>query len=112
MKRLAQTVRLVPGRRAEYLALHAAVWPAVEAALHAAHVTNYSIFVHGDTLFGYMEYTGETFEADMATIALDTETRRWWELTSPCLEPFPDSGTGGTWSDMAEIWHLSETGPA
>jgi len=42
------------------------VWPGVEAALRAASVRNYSIFLRGDTLFGYFEYHGDDFEADMA----------------------------------------------
>lgn len=41
MRRIAQTIRLRPERRDEYLALHAAVWPAVEAALRAANIRNY-----------------------------------------------------------------------
>jgi L-rhamnose mutarotase len=48
----------------------------------------------------------------MAAIAQDPETQRWWALTDPCLESLADTGTGGTWSDMTEIWHLSETDPA
>jgi len=69
VKRLAQTIRLRPERREEYLALHREVWPGVEAALLAANVRNYTIFLRGDTLFGYFEYHGDDFEADMASIA-------------------------------------------
>jgi len=108
VKRLAQTIRLRPERREEYLALHRQVWPGVEAALRAANVRNYSIFLRGDTLFGYFEYHGDDFEADMAAVAADSETQRWWRLTDPCQEPWPDAGTGGQWSDLTEIWHLSE----
>jgi L-rhamnose mutarotase len=107
VRRIAQTIRLRPERREEYLRLHAAVWPGVEAALHAAHITNYSIFLRGDTLFAYYEYTGDDLAADMAAIAADPETQRWWRLTDPCQEPWPDRGAGGNWSDLTEIWHLS-----
>jgi len=109
MKRVAQTIRLRPERREEYLRLHAQVWPGVEAALLTANVRNYSIFLHGDTLFGYFEYHGDDFEADLAAIAADPDTKRWWTLTDPCQEPWPDSAAGGHWSDLTEIWHLSET---
>lgn len=108
VKRLAQTIRLRPERREEYLALHREVWPGVEAALRAANVRNYTIFLREDTLFGYFEYHGDDFEADMASIAADPDTRRWWKLTDPCQEPRHDVGTGGHWSDLTEIWHLSE----
>lgn len=65
MKRIAQTIRLRPKRREEYLTtLHAVVWPGVEAALHRAHVRNYTIFRHHDVLCAYFEYHGEDFEAE------------------------------------------------
>ena len=108
VRRLAQTVRLRPERREEYLALHRAVWPGVEAALHAAHIRNYTIFLRGDTLFSYFEYHGEDFDADLATISADSDTRAWWQLTDPCQEPWSDTGAGGVWSDLEEIWHLTE----
>ena len=108
MKRLAQTIRLLPEHRQEYLTLHAAVWPGVEAALRAANIRNYGIILRGDVLFGYFEYHGEDFDADLASVAADPDTRRWWELTDPCQEPWPDAGAGGRWSDLTEIWHLSE----
>jgi L-rhamnose mutarotase len=111
VKRVAQTIRLRPERRAEYLALHREVWPGVEAALRAANVRNYSIFLREDTLFGYFEYHGDDFAADMASIAADPHTQRWWSLTDPCQECWPDAGVGGQWSDLAEIWHLREEPP-
>lgn len=108
MKRLAQTIRLRPERREEYLALHRQVWPEVETALRKAGIRNYSIFLRGDTLFAYLEYHGRDFEADLASIAADPDTQRWWRLTDPCQEPWPDTGAGGNWSDLEEIWHLNE----
>ncbi|WP_234544577.1 L-rhamnose mutarotase [Streptomyces shenzhenensis] len=108
MKRHAQTVRLRPERREEYLALHRAVWPEVEAALRAAHFRNYTIFLRGDVLFSYFEYDGDDFDADVAAIAADPATQRWWRLTDPCQQPWSDTGAGGTWSDLEEVWHLKE----
>ncbi|MCQ9184285.1 L-rhamnose mutarotase [Streptomyces sp. IBSBF 2953] len=107
MKRIAQTIRLRPAHREEYLRLHSAVWPTVEAALLRANIRNYSIYLHGDVLFAYMEYIGEDFEADMASIEADPETQRWWTLTDPCQEPFPDRGEGRQWTELPEVWHLS-----
>jgi L-rhamnose mutarotase len=109
MQRIAQTIRLRPERREEYLRLHAAVWPGVEAALRAANIRNYSIFLRADTLFAYFEYWGEDLASDLAAIGADPETQRWWRLTDPCQEPWPDRGTGGNWSDLALVWQLSES---
>lgn len=112
MRRLAQTIRLRPERRAEYLELHRSVWPGVEAALRAANIRNYTIFLRDDVLFSYFEHHGADFEADLASITADPDTQRWWRFTDPCQEPWPDSGAGGNWSDLEEIWHLSEESPA
>lgn len=109
MRRIAQVARLLPERREEYLALHSAVWPDVEAALRAADIHNYSIFIHGDMLFAYYEYHGDDFAAALKTIEADPETRRWWTFTDPCQAPWPDSETGSRWLDLPEIWHLAET---
>lgn len=108
MKRFAQTIRLRPERREEYLELHRAVWPGVESALRAAHIRNYTIFLRDDVLFSYFEYHGDDVAADVAAIAADPDTQRWWRLTDPCQQPWPDAGTGGNWSDLEEIWHLDE----
>jgi L-rhamnose mutarotase len=83
-------------RREEYLALHAGVWPGVEAAPRCAHVRNYSVFRHHDVLFAYFEYDGEDFEADMATIAADPVNQQWWKITGSCQGPWPDRGTGAS----------------
>ncbi|GAA1941481.1 L-rhamnose mutarotase [Kitasatospora viridis] len=111
MRRVAQITRLRPEKREEYLALHREVWPAVQAAIRAANIRNYSIFLHGDILVGYYEYHGEDLAADLAGIAEDAETRRWWTLTDPCQQRWADAdaepGTG-PWTDLPEIWHLSE----
>ncbi|MFC1414788.1 L-rhamnose mutarotase [Streptacidiphilus sp. N1-12] len=107
MKRLAQTIRLRPEKREEYLKLHSAVWPAVEAAMWAANIRNFSIFLREDTLFGYLEYHGEDFEADMALLEADPQTQEWWKLTDPCQQPWSDADR--QWSVMDEIWHQDET---
>ena len=96
MKRIAQTIRLRPEHREEYLELHSAVWPGVEAALHRSNIRNYSIFLHGDVLFAYFEYHGDDSEADMAALEAD-----------PCQEPWPDRGGSRQWTALTEVWHLS-----
>jgi len=107
MKRFAQTIRLRPEHRKEYLELHSAVWPGVEAAMHRAHIRNYSIYLHADTLFSYFEYDGEDFEADMAALEADPVSQEWWKLTDPCQEPWPDRGDSRQWTELTEIWHLA-----
>jgi L-rhamnose mutarotase len=106
MQRFGSVTRLRPERRDDYLALHANVWPGVEAALTRANVRNYTIFVHDDLLFGYYEYVGTDYAADLARIAADPLTQRWWALTEPCQERLAGTPDGSQWAPMAEVWHL------
>lgn len=103
MKRIAMVIGLKPEMEAEYRGLHADPFPGVLAALRAANVRNYSIFLKGTTLFGYLEYAGEDYAADMARVAADPETRRWWSFTDPCQTPLED---GAWWAEMEEVFHM------
>jgi L-rhamnose mutarotase len=108
MRRYASVIRLRPEHRTTYLELHAAVWPSVEETLRTANFRNYTIFLHDDLLFGYYEYVGNDYAGDLARIAADPETRRWWQLTDPCQESLAEAGSGQWWAPMQEIWHLTE----
>ncbi|MFB2585430.1 L-rhamnose mutarotase [Herbiconiux liukaitaii] len=106
-ERHAAVVGIEPSKREEYLALHAAVWPQVEATLSAAGVTNYTIFVRGDVLVSYYEYVGDDHDAAMAQIAADPVTQEWWTRTDPCQVPlFADQPAGERWAPFTEVWHL------
>lgn len=106
MKRIAQVIRLRPEKREEYDRLHARVWPGVLAAIERANIQNYSIWLYEPEhlLFASFEYNGADYEKDMALLAADPETRRWWGLTDPCQEPMPDRGEGEWWADMREVF--------
>ena len=105
VRRFGQVIGLKPDRIAEYEALHAAPWPGVLAAIARAHIRNYSIFRNGTTLFAYYEYTGDDYAADMASIAADPETQRWWALTDAMQEPDRARPAGTWWLDVPEIFH-------
>ncbi len=105
-QRFASVIRLLPEKEAEYRALHADVWPGVLAALKAAHVRNYSIFLRDGVLFSYLEYTGSDYVADMAAVAGDPTTRRWWEFTDPCQRPVESAAEGEWWAPAEEVFHL------
>ncbi|MET9634089.1 L-rhamnose mutarotase [Lentzea sp. NPDC006480] len=107
-QRYGMMIRLRPEHREEYLRLHSAVWPAVEQTMLDANIRNFTIFLHGDLLFGYYEYIGDDDEADQARIAADPETQRWWTLTDPCQESPAPPGSGHWWVPMREVWHLDD----
>jgi len=89
----------------KYKELHAEPWPEISAQIYRSNIRNYSIFLKDDYLFGYFEYIGEDFEADMATMATDSMTREWWKLTDPCQVPLKNRKKGEWWASMEEVFH-------
>ena len=106
MQRIASVIRLRPEHRDEYLRLHANPWPEVMATLRRVGVSNYSIFLHGDTLFSYLEFHGDSWEEAQAVIARDPKTREWWTHTDPCQEPVQGAQPGEWWSTMTPVFLL------
>lgn len=105
-RRFGMACRLRPEKRAEYLELHSAVWPGIEALNREAGIRNFTIFVRGDVLFGYYEYVGDDYEADQATLAADPLSRQWWALTDPCQYGFDaDAPDGVRWQELDEVSH-------
>ena len=108
MQRMGMLIGIAPQHIAEYKRLHADVWPGVLARIQRSNIRNYSIFLREpeNLLFGYWEYHGSNFEADMAAIAADPETRRWWTLCGPCQIPLASRRPGEHWAPMASVFHL------
>ena len=71
-----------------------------------SNIRNYSIFHRGGQLFAYFEYVGDDFEGDMARMAEDPETQRWWDWMMPMQEPLADRSEGEWWATMEEVFHL------
>jgi L-rhamnose mutarotase len=105
VQRFGSVIRLRAGEEAKYRALHADVWPEVLATIHEVNIRNYSIFLFGGLLFSYFEYVGSDFAADMARMADDPATQRWWQLTDPCQQPMDGAAGGQWWTSMAEVFH-------
>ena len=105
MKRYGQIIGIKPEAYDDYVNYHADVWPGVLKTIKACNIQNYSIFHHKNTLFAYFEYTGDDFEADMAKMAADPETQRWWEIMEPMQIPRKDREENEWWTNMEEIFH-------
>ncbi|NLF72735.1 MAG: L-rhamnose mutarotase [Candidatus Anammoximicrobium sp.] len=111
MKRYGWVIGLKPEKVEAYKQLHADVWPGVLQMIKACHIQNYSIYLRRlddgrHYLFSCLEYVGDNFEADLARMAADPETQRWWELCRPCQEPLAGRQPGEWWADMEEVFHL------
>jgi L-rhamnose mutarotase len=110
MKRYGMVLGLVPGKVDEYRRLHAAVWPEVLRMIRDCHIANYSIYLRTlddgkPYLFSYFEYTGSDFAGDMARMAADPVTQRWWSFCMPCQKPLEGRAPGEWWSAMEEVFH-------
>lgn len=105
MRRVASVIGLPAAHREEYERHHAAVWPAVLERLTRSNVRNYSIFRYGELLFSYFEYVGNDYDADMAAIAADPETQRWWAVQEPLQQPLGDRVEGQWWTAIPEVFH-------
>jgi L-rhamnose mutarotase len=110
VERYGMVIGVKPEKIEYYKRLHAAAWPGVLAKIRECHIRNYSIYLREVEkgqflLFSYFEYTGSDFAADMARMAADPETRRWWRETDPCQTPIPTRGDKEFWSRMTEVFH-------
>lgn len=107
MRRMGMLIGVKPEMLETYKKLHSAVWPDVLAQIRNSNIRNYSIFLREpeNLLFGYWEYHGEDFAADMAEMAKDKRTQEWWLLTDPCQSPLASRGEGEQWSMMEEVFH-------
>lgn len=104
-KFFGQIGRLKPEKVDAYCKLHADAWPDVKKTITACHLQNYSIFLHGDLVFAYFEYTGENYGADMEKMAKDPVTQAWWKRTKPCFETYAMDPRSEFYHDMKQIFY-------
>ena len=105
MKRYGSVIKVVPEKLEEYKQLHAAVWPGVLEMIQQCNIRNYSIYYKDGYLFSYYEYMGVDHAADMAKMAADPETQRWWSVCEPCQQPLETRAQGEWWAIMEEVFH-------
>ena len=103
MERIGFRMQIQPGREAEYVRRHAAVWPDMLAALTAAGCSNYSIFRQDTDLFGYMEV--DDFERFRAAIDASPVNARWQADMAGLIDPLTDPATGFH-QRLDEVFHL------
>ncbi len=106
MKRYGQIIGVKPEHFEEYKKYHAAVWPDVLKMITECNIRNYSIFHKDNQLFAYFEYVGDDFAADMAKMAADPTTQKWWEIMEPMQQPVETRQPGEWWANMEEVFHL------
>ena len=83
-QRSAFVLRVRADKIDEYIEAHRNVWPEMLAALHEAGIRNYTIFRHGNEMFGY--YESEDLEAAGAYMAAQEVNSRWQAAMAELLE--------------------------
>jgi len=107
MTRYGQVLKLRPEKEAYYKELHADVWQGVKDKITECNITNYSIFLRDGYLFAYFEYVGDDFEADMAKMAADPLTQKWWAECKPCQQPVDSASENEWWANMEEVFFMA-----
>ena len=104
VKRVGMVIKLKPECIDEYRQLHDDSNPGVRDLLSNYNMKNFSIFLHqigGDWFeFGYYEYHGSDFDADMAALSREPRNKAWLEVCDPMQLPLP--GEHG-WTEMEQV---------
>jgi L-rhamnose mutarotase len=104
MERIGFAMRLLPGQEAEYRRRHSPIWPELAADLKAAGAQNYSIFLRGDELFGYLEV--DDFDQFRRLMSRSEVNDRWQAEMALLIDPLTDTSTGFH-ERMDEVFHLN-----
>lgn len=90
-QRSAFVLQVRPERVEEYVRAHREVWPEMLDAIRTAGIRNYTIFRHGNQMFGYFE--GDDLEAAGQYLAEQEVSERWQDAMAELLEErVPDGG--------------------
>jgi L-rhamnose mutarotase len=90
-QRSAFVLRVRPEKLDAYLEAHSNVWPEMLEALRSAGIRNYTIFRHGNEVFGY--YESDDLERAGQYLAGQEVNTRWQDTMAELLaERVPDQG--------------------
>ena len=99
--RSAFVLRVRPDKVDEYVEAHRHVWPELLAALRGAGIRNYTIYRHGNEMFGYFE--SDDLDAAAAYMAAQGVNARWQDAMAELLEErVPDAGPAA----LEEVFRL------
>lgn len=106
MSRHGSVIQLIAEKVEEYKQLHTEVWPSVILKMKECGIRNYSIYYKDGYLFSYFDYVGHNYLNDMAKMAADHDTQRWWKLCGSCQQPLDTRKPGEWWAEMEELFHM------
>ena len=106
-RRVGMVIGIKPEKLAQYKALHADTNLGVRDLLSKYHMRNFSIYMQKlddgkPYLFGYYEYDGPDYGADMARLAKEQRNADWLAVTDPMQVPLRGYTT---WAQMEQVYH-------
>jgi len=105
VKRVGMVIGIQEDKIARYKQLHADANPGVRDLLTKYHMKNFSIYlqqIDGKYYeFGYYEYTGKNYDADMAQMGKEPRTVDWLKVCDPLQIPLPGSKS---WTQMERVY--------
>jgi len=89
MQSNAFKMKLKPGTVAEYKKRHDEIWPELQAALRAAGISDYAIFLDEETLtlFACQKLSDGNTAGELPKHPI---VRKWWDSMAPLMETNPD----------------------
>ncbi len=103
MAQYAWVLEVRPGYEEEYKRRHDEIWPEMVEALKDAGISDYSIFRHGLTLFGYFET--DNLEKTIDALGKSEVNARWGESMTPVLKVETDPTTNFPYL-LPLQWHM------
>jgi L-rhamnose mutarotase len=106
VKRIGMVIKLDSTKLKQYLSLHADSNPGVRDLLIKYNMRNFSIFVtqlDDDNYyeFGYYEYIGKNYDADMAALAAEPRNAEWLKICDPLQIPLEGETS---WKKMKQVF--------
>ena len=89
MKRIAFSMKLLPGNEVVYEQRHQAIWPELKTLLQSAGISNYSISLDSSTnvLFARMDIFDEE---NLLSLACEPLMKKWWAFMRDIMETNED----------------------
>jgi len=103
MNRVAFKMKLLPGKKAEYIERHNQIWPELKKLLKNAGISDYSIFLDEDThtLFAVQKTVKHESSQDLGNTEI---VKKWWKFMADIMETNPDNSP--VTNPLVEVFHM------
>jgi L-rhamnose mutarotase len=107
VERIGMVIGIKPDEISAYKVLHDASNSGIRDLLEKYHMHNFSIYIRQLDdgkyyLFGYYEYTGNDYKADMEKLGAEPRNQKWLSETGPMQIPLTGEKS---WGMMQEVYH-------